>query len=174
MFAQFTILPRSRWCLCGRIVWACTALVHVAPLFAAIGKLWDAPDAGLALRTAALAGSLAFFASKIVGVRYLPATERPAVGVLVFLVACGLVHNELSATIVNEAEPYVVAVVATASGAALARAACRLVRWFPGRIGPAALRPLVLSRIATLREAGPCLPILQLALAPLAPRGPPR
>lgn len=150
------------------------ALVHVAPLIAAISRLFEAPDAGLAVRTAALAASLVFFASKIVGVRYLPATERPAVGVLVFLVACGLLHNELCATIVNEAEPYVVAVVATASGAVIARAACRFARSFPRRGCPAVAALPLVRRYDAPCNAPPLLPTLLLVLCPLAPRGPPR
>lgn len=174
MSARITILPQSRWCLLGRLVWLCTAAVHVAPLVAAIGKLWLAPETGLALRTAALAASLVFFASKVFGVRYLPATERPVVGIVVFLLACGLLHNELRSTIVNEAEPYFIALVATVSGAALAGAACRIARSLRRFGATSVARPVLPRLIRVLRDVGRAPAPQLLLLTPRSPRGPPR
>lgn len=146
----------------------------MAPLIAALQKLVETPEAGLAVRTAALAASLAFFATKVFGVRYLPPSDRPVVGAVVFLLACGLLHSEFRATILDGAEPYVAALGGAASGAVIAGAACRLARTLR-RLGCAAATNPRLARLdEILRDAG-LIPAPQFLLSsPRSTRGPPR
>ncbi len=174
MIPTCSIKPHSCRDLIGRLLWLVPAVIHVSPLFKSLILLSSSPELPLALRTSALAASLAFFVSKVLGVRYLP-TSRPWVGAVAFVISCGLVHNELRAGMAEEAEPVVAAIIATASGVALAKAARRLnrlARVLTDATDASLSRPPRVL-LGLVEDVVVLLPVLT-TMPSCVPRGPPR
>jgi hypothetical protein len=115
-----SILPHGRSDVLIRLLWLVLAAIHIAPMLR-LGSVAIAGDlaAGRWISLVALTASLAFFALKTAGAPFLrlPAKANRGTALVLFLVACGLLHGNAKPQDWLEKTGYTAIAVAAAAGA---------------------------------------------------------